>query len=67
MSSRAAAAMYPDLAAKERVDVQKPSASGAKPSWASTNDPMWQPSPQKRGMTTDDYRITSYWLNRRSK
>jgi hypothetical protein len=46
MASDAGRAMYPHLAAKEQVEVQRPIASGAKPSWARTTDPMWQP-PQK--------------------
>ena len=64
----AAKAMYPNLpSASDRPVNEK--AAGGKPDWGKSNDPMWQ-SPQQRGkapMTVEGYRITSYWLNRRSR
>jgi hypothetical protein len=43
MASIAAAAMYPNLAAKERVDLQKPLAKSRSepPAWGKSNDPLW--------------------------
>jgi hypothetical protein len=43
MSSRAASAVYPELARQERIAEQrKPDTpSMTKPTWAQSNDPMW--------------------------
>ena len=43
MSSRAAAAVYPHLSAKEPVlqNPPQPNGSSWRPTWAQSNDPLW--------------------------
>jgi hypothetical protein len=47
MSSDAAKAMYPALAAKEKSELRKPEAGVSKPTWAQSNDPVWA-APRER-------------------
>ena len=46
MSSKAAAAVYPNLATKERVQREPVRNREASPDWARSTDPMWsEPRP----------------------
>ena len=46
MSSKAAAAVYPNLATKERVEQQPKRDWEGDPGWARSTDPMWsEPRP----------------------
>jgi hypothetical protein len=41
MSSKAAAAVYPNLAAKERTEPEPKRDRGGKPEWGKSSDPAW--------------------------
>jgi len=64
MSSKAAAAMYPELAKRERAEDQRRQAeprsaeAGGKPTWATSSDPMWS-KPQHEKVAIPDQ-----WLSK---
>jgi hypothetical protein len=41
MASRAAAAMFPNLAAKERDELPRRNGKGDQPGWATSSHPAW--------------------------
>jgi hypothetical protein len=51
MSSPAAQAMYPALAAKEQESLPKANGGTTLPGWATSNDPLWtEPRPVPNGL-----------------